>query len=115
MWDIREEIDSQVEWYRATMPADIRDAINNLNNDLYNGPLYVDESGERCSCFDEGAKAFPFTSTLDKVRDYMDEINDIEVDVDYNAETDEFIYGRVDGSARAIIKALCGKKLAAML
>ena len=57
----------------AAMPADIRKLRARITNDLYGGPTYYDADDNEVTCFDEGAKAFPFVSAVKKVRDWIHE------------------------------------------
>jgi hypothetical protein len=113
--ELRDEIDHMTEHYREVMPAPIKELISQLNHDLWGGPTYYDDDGEECSCFDEGAEPFQFSYSLECVRDWLDNVEDIQVEVDDDEEAGTSYYQSVDGSAREIIRALVGKELAAML
>lgn len=112
MDDVSEAIEEMTEYHRNNMPSEIKTAISRLNADLYHGPLYFDAEGEPCSCFDDGATAFKFSENGTKVRNWIDEnVNDVQVEVGFNEETEESFYESVDGSARAIARSLLGKEL----
>ena len=113
--DLQEELDCATSHIESEMSADIKRDINLCNSDLYNGPLYFDAEGEECSCFDEGAKQFDFCGALRRVRDWANDISDIQVEVAYNPDTGESAYERVDNSAREILRRILGKELASML
>jgi hypothetical protein len=106
---IKEEIESAIEWQRENMPKEIRKLISRANNDLYSGPSYYDADGDECSMWDDGAKAFNFSEACDKIREYLNEIDDVtEWIYDEDEITDEL---KVDGTADQIRRALVGREL----
>jgi hypothetical protein len=114
--EVRDEIDRVTELYRETMPAQIKELIGKLNHDLYSGPSYYDSDGDECSCFDEGAEPFQFSTALAELREWLeDTIEDLQMESDYNPDTGESAYERVNGSAREITRKLLGKELEAMI
>lgn len=114
MDDIREEIDSQVEHFQGNMPAEIKALIRLANADLYYGPIYINEDGEKCSCFDEGAKPFDFEDACAQISAWVAEnISDISV-ANYLVDDDGAEYedvDTVDGSENLIGRKLLGAEL----
>lgn len=111
-FDIKEAIEEQIDFTNEKMPETIKKAILNLNSDLKHGPLYFDDGGESCSCFDEGAKAFNFGNAVDIVKEYIDEnINDIEMESSFDPKTEESIFESIDGTRKQILKGILGKEL----
>jgi hypothetical protein len=114
--EVRDEIDRMTEHYREVMPPGIKELIGKLNADLYGGPSYYDADGDECTCFDEGAERFPFVAALAELREWIDDtISDVQMEVDYDPDTGESTYERVDGSAREITRRLVGRELAIMV
>lgn len=70
------------------LPTSIRKKISLLNSDLYFGPLYFDEDGEQCACFDFEAKPKPFnfSAAAREVMDYLREEVPSEVYIDMDSE-----------------------------
>jgi hypothetical protein len=64
------------EFYADKMPAHIKELIALLKRDLQWGPLYLDEDGEPCSPFDEGATLFSFDQGCAELREWADEAVD---------------------------------------
>ena len=64
---IQEFVDGLVQ----AMPDDIRKLRQRITGDLYNGPTYFDENDNEVTCFDEGAKAFPFMTSVKMVRRWI--------------------------------------------
>jgi hypothetical protein len=110
---IKDEIDSAIEWHKENMPKDIRELISKARYDLYYGPSYYDTDDDECSMWDDGAKAFNFSEACDKIRDYLNEIDDVTEWVygedDDGGEIEDEI--RVDGTADQIKLALVGREL----
>jgi hypothetical protein len=109
--EIQDDIGLAVDYGREQLTPEIRRLIDLCNLDLYTGPLYLDSEGERVSYFDEGAKQFPFVSSCDAIREALEDIKDIEVEVSYDAETDESEFERVEGTRKEIIRGIVGKEL----
>ncbi len=68
--EVKEEIESAVEYQLSVMPEDIKSLIRKLNIDLTFGPTYYDENLELCDCFDEGVAPFNFCAALKRVSEY---------------------------------------------
>ena len=66
-------MESNIKEYISNLniPDDIQLEINRCRYDLYYGPLYLDEDGEDCSCFDEGAHQFDFSGACTTISDYF--------------------------------------------
>jgi len=115
--EIREEIDSAVEYHRDNMPHEISDLATLASASLTHGPLYLDEEGEEASPFDEGAKPFPWESALAKISDWAETVQDISIlscEIDDEGEEME-ISETVPDSRQAILASLFGKHLAEYL
>lgn len=113
--EIKEALADAVEHYLREMPEEIRTLISLANSDLYGGPLYLDTEGNECSCFDDGAKAFNFREAVAKIGAYLDDIEDIEIETDFDHDTEESFFERVDGSAQEILHTITGRELARYL
>jgi hypothetical protein len=110
--EYRDAIAEQVAYLRSIMPEDVAIAMSRANFDLYAGPLYLNDEGEQCSCFDEGATPFDFSGACDKVRDWLDShCEDLQEESSFDDETGESTYERIDGSARDITRELVGREL----
>ncbi len=113
--EIEEALADAVEHYLREMPEEIRTLINLANSDLYGGPVYLDAEGNECSCFDDGAKAFNFREAVAKISAYLDDIEDIKIETDFDPDTEESFFERVDGSAQEILHTIIGRELARYL
>ena len=110
--EIREEIESAVAYARSQLSAETRLAISRANADLYHGPLYLDpDTGEACSCFDDNCARFNFSAACDQIRIALDEIDNVQIEVSYDEETNESEYESVDGSREEIVRQIVGKEL----
>lgn len=72
------------EWAKehlASLDPYTQEKISQANADLYGGPLYLDDDNEECSCFDEGARRFDFSSAVAKIADALESISDVWVDI----------------------------------
>jgi hypothetical protein len=113
--ELKEELASYVSHLRESLPLEIKNAIDRCNSSLYRGPLYFDKDGGECSCFDEGAKGHNFSADLDLVRSWADDVDDLKVETDFDHETEQSTFERVEGSGRQAVKSMVGRELAAML
>jgi len=69
---IQTDINSAVSEY-VRVPAVVRNLANRCNEDLYNGPLYLDANGEPVSMFDpEYDHAFDFQRATGILSDWCD-------------------------------------------
>lgn len=62
------------------LSAEVQNDIALCRHSLVYGPAYVDEDGELCDCFDEGAKAHDFSAAVDRIRDALDFVGTIWID-----------------------------------
>jgi hypothetical protein len=115
MYDIEEELNSAIESTREAMPENIAALINKANSDLYSGPLYLDEDGEECSMWDEGAKPFNFTKAIDTIRDWISvNVESVRIQMFDTDEDGEEVswFETIQDSAQHIRRALLGRELA---
>jgi hypothetical protein len=115
MHDIEEELDSAIQSAREAMPANIAALINMANSDLYSGPLYLDEDGEECSMWDEGAKPFNFSKAIDTIGDWLSvNVDSVRVQMFDTDEDGEEVsrFETIEDSERHILRALLGSELA---
>lgn len=112
--EIRDEIDSAIEFCDSAMPEPLRNLRRLALSDLRNGPVYLDECGDSVSCFDEGARRFNFSAACSDLAAWAEDIGDICVESSYCEETDESTYESIDGSRDEILKSLFGDLLAYM-
>ena len=109
MTDIREELELATDFARANMPARIRSLITLARMDLNNGPLWVDETGLAEGCMGEdGHTRFSFTDACSEIATWAEGIPDIQVNVDFDEETDDFIYETVPDTGSQITKSILG-------
>ncbi len=126
--EVKDEIESAIEYELSVMPEDIKLLIRKLNVDLTFGPTYYDENLELCDCFDDGAVAFNFSVALKRVGEYCHaNIHDLKFTESYGVENPYFGEEgepeyleieeeyEVDGSAKEIMRGLLGKELASMI
>ena len=109
--EIREEIDSAVSHFRETLPANVKEAIARCTSHLYHGPLYFDRDGNECACFDDGAKQFNWSPSLDLISEWSETVDDLKVESFFNPDTEESEYETVDGTRAEILRAIVGKEL----
>jgi hypothetical protein len=110
--EYRDEVASAAEYAESIMPDDIKQLIRLATQDLHFGPVYLDSDGDECSCFDADAKCFEFTDACARIGDWLsDHVEDLQCEVDYDEETGESDYERIDNSARDICKAIVGAEL----
>ena len=109
--EIREEIDSAVEYAKEIMPQEIRDLIGLASYDLWHGPIWLDSNGEACSGYDDNAvKQFDFGAACAAIGDWLDShVSDIQIEVDWDSDTEESVYEYVTGSGDEIRTRICGK------
>lgn len=110
--DIRDEIELAADNLRASMPDEIKRLARLCCSDLRGGPVYLDESGESVSCFDDGATPFNFSAACDAIAEWAESVSDIEIETAYCEETDESQFESVDGTREAILRELFGADLA---
>lgn len=112
-----EALNDYVKHLRATMPQDIREHAYLATASLYRGPIYLDEDGEECSCFDEGARPHDFRRSCEIVKDWAHgEIEDLYEDELCEDEEGELIeYPVLIADSSDIIRALFGRELARYL
>lgn len=115
--EIRDEIEMATDNFKANMPENIRQIANLAIRDLHSGPVYMDDSGDCVSCFDEKAKPFSFESAVDEISKWAECINDVEmIEFSEDEDGDEIETEiQIDGSREAIIRQLFGKELATYL
>jgi len=115
MCDIEEELNSAIESARESMPENIVALINMANSDLYSGPLYLDDEGEECSMWDEGAKPFNFSKAIGTIGDWLSvNVESVRVkmfDTDEDGEEVSW-FETIEDSERHILRALLGRELA---
>lgn len=111
MEDLREAIDLEVENRLETMSDDVRKHIRLAQYSLMHGPVYLDEDGDPCSCFDEGMTPHNFTESCEIIRSYVDAIEDLRDEL--VCEEDECVYEEIpiEGTAREIAKRIVGAEL----
>lgn len=115
MYDIEEELNYAIESAREAMPENIAELINMANSDLYSGPLYLDEDGEECSMWDEGAKPFNFSKAIDTIGDWIfTNIESVRVQMFDTDEDGEEVswFETIQDSDQHIYRALLGRELA---
>ena len=113
--ETEEMLEDATQWARENMPEEIKTLISLANSDLYSGPIYLDEEGEECSMFDEGAKAFDFQKACAKISDWINaNIEDVKIEMmDLDEDGEEITWTeRLEDSARQIIRTLLGRELA---
>ena len=54
------------------LPEETKRQINLSRQDLCSGPVYLDEEGEPCSGFDEGAKPFQFSAAIEQIEEALE-------------------------------------------
>ena len=115
MHDIEGELNSAIQSAREAMPENIAALISMANSDLYSGPLYLDEDGEECSMWDEGAKPFDFTKAIDTIGDWLSvNVESVRVEMFDTDEDGEEVswFETIEDSERHIRRALLGRELA---
>jgi len=115
MYSIEEELNSAIQSAREAMPENIAALINMANSDLYSGPLYLDEDGEECSMWDEGAKPFNFSKAIDTILDWLSvNVRTVKVEIFDTDEDGEEVswFEPIEDSAQHIRRALLGRELA---
>jgi hypothetical protein len=114
--EIQEEIETLASWLDAIIPPEIKRAISLAQDDLYSGPVFVDENGETCEWCDKGSVPFDFKAACREIRDWLDEnILDIKIETSYDEEADKSEYESIDGTGKAICEKLLGRELLAMI
>lgn len=111
MFDYRDELDCQIEFWNSAMPQDLRDMRRNALSDLNYGPVYLDSEGETVSCFDHGAMRFNFSGACNALSDWAEQISDLSMETDYCEETGESVYESIDGTRDQIMQSLFGELL----
>jgi len=108
MWhDIKEDIDSAIDWHKANMPQRIKTLAMLARCDLWFGPTMVDPDTLEASC-DESAVAFDFAGACAEIAAWADDaISNVQVEIAYDEETNESKYEYVD-CRHTIRKALFG-------
>ena len=109
--ELREEIADAAKHFESTLPESVKADIANANSDLYYGPIYHNADGERCTFCDVGAKAFDFSAACDRIRNALEDVSDLRIEVAYDDETEESIYESLQDSAEEIRKLIVGKEL----
>jgi len=101
-WDhdrIEEEIEMAVEHYRRSLTEEQRDALGSAKWSLYYGP-----SGGGCR--------YGWDEALEIVGAWADDVEDVEIETDWDEDTGESTYDYVDGSRERIIRDILGAELA---
>lgn len=78
---MRNPLDDYAAEIARRLAASVREDIANATHDLVDGPLYLDEDDEPCSCFDDGARRFNFSAAVDRIRGAFDGVGDVWVDL----------------------------------
>ena len=102
MCDIREEIDLAVDRREENMPKHVEQAKADALWSLRYGP-----SGGGC--------VYSFEAALEILRDWAETVEDVQIEVDYDEETEESVYESIDGSREEIIRRVLGRDLAAYI
>jgi len=61
----------------SALPEDVKRLIELANSDLYSGPVYLDQDGEECSMWDDGATPFSFRKACDRIREALSDVSDV--------------------------------------
>lgn len=107
--ELEQEIEQMAVHYEEKMTPELRLLRRRIINDLYNGPVYLNNENEECCLFDENAKQFDFKSACNEIKDWLDEnVNDIKYEYSFDDETGESEWESVEDSNEQIKKIILG-------